>query len=694
MLSAAEKKELEMLEAEEAQAQQIVAQPQGLTPEEQAELQALEAEEAQAQQMLTAQPRVDYDDEADLGTLNRLQYSLEPLESNRRAFLVREFGAENVMQDKEGEVYLRQGGEWRPVNKEGISMADIADVAGSTPEILGAGAGALLGFGTASIPAAAAGAGAGSIIRQGLSSAIGTPQVATTGERVAEVGLSTAFGAGGAAVGKGLKEVGKKVAPRVAKVLRKSFFDSNKRVGKFLKGLEGRGGDADLLEQTAKKYGLPEPTKAQIAGGDAYDIERALSERPVWGRGIRKKFEEQTEAIKKNLKEEIGDFVQPDAQPNLAKTGASIKSAAENVIESTKNRASELFDDVAATASDVKAPAKQVRGELLSSLNKFGLFDKKGNPLPHSAKTGLKPDEFKKLQTATGGMLRDLGFQFDVNDLGDIKSLRGVADGFGDVDANFINTWRQYINDNISYEKGFSRADIRLKQLEQGLLDLGERMLDAADPESKVKWQTARKLWSEQLRLNQLFKKSGNVGKGKGIGIANLSEDKVLKTVFSNRQNVKSLIELTDQETAKKAGLEYIRENFLKKFGEEGQKSAQGAFSFLRDNKDALETAIGRKTYKKLFDLVYFQKKLGKPFNTSKTGIMNILNDELFSVKGVASGLAQTAERGFKNLGTGTLNRAISTGRNVPKYLAPAAAALGEPTQRETSYLMRPPGMR
>lgn len=694
MLSAAEKKELEMLEAEEVQAQQIMAQSQGLTPEEQAELQALENEEAQAQEMLAAQPQIDRDDEADLGTINRLQYSLEPLESNRRAFLVREFGAENVMEDKEGEVYLRQGGEWRPVNKEGLSMADVADVAGSTPEVLGAGAGALMGFGAASIPAAAAGAGAGSLIRQGLSAAIGTPQVATTGERVAEVGLSTAFGAGGAAAGKGLKEVGKKVAPKVAKVLRKSFFDSNKRVGKFLKGLEGRGGDADLLEETAKKYGLPSPTKAQISGGDAYDMERALSERPVWGRKIRKKFEEQTEAIKARLREEIGDFIQPDAEPNLAKTGASIKEAAENVIESTKNRAGELFDEVAETASEVKVPAKQVREELLSNLNKLGLFDKKGNPKPFTAQTQLTPDEFAKLQKATGGMLRDLGFQYDVTDLGDIKSLRGVADGLGDVDANFINIWRQYINSNISYEKGFSRADIRLKQLEQGLLDLGERMLDAADPESKVKWQTARKLWAEQLRLNQLFKKGGNVGKGKGLNIANLSEDKVLKTIFNNKQNVKSLIELTDEETARKAGLDYIRENFLKKLGEEGQKSAQGAYTFLMDNKDALEAAIGKKTFKKLKDLTYFQKKLGKPFNTSKTGIMNAINEELFSLKGIGTGVLQRGERAVRGIGTGALQGAIGTGKNIPKYLAPGAAALSEPTQRETSYLMRPPGMR
>lgn len=146
---------------------------------------------------------IDPKTEASLGFINRAKYSLEPIQSNRKALLEQQFGQDNIMEDKNGELFVRQNNKFVPVNKDGFSTADVADFAGAIPEMAGGLAGGAAGVaaglatsgGLGSVPMAiitgAAGAGAGSAIRQGLSAAVGTPQVASLGERALETGLST-----------------------------------------------------------------------------------------------------------------------------------------------------------------------------------------------------------------------------------------------------------------------------------------------------------------------------------------------------------------------------------------------------------------------------------------------------------------------------------------------------------------------
>ena len=156
-------------------------------------------------QKISSRPQINKDEEASLGFINRAKYALEPLQSNREALLVQQFGKENVSNDPELGLMLRQNGANLPVDKPGFSAANIADIAGATPEMLGAGAGAIFGAGALSVPAAIAGGIAGSGIRQGLSAAIGTPQVAGMKERAIETGLSGLFSAAVPAAGQTLK---------------------------------------------------------------------------------------------------------------------------------------------------------------------------------------------------------------------------------------------------------------------------------------------------------------------------------------------------------------------------------------------------------------------------------------------------------------------------------------------------------
>ena len=121
---------------------------QGLTPEQEARFQELDAKFNQPQ----VEEKINPYQEAELGIFNRGRYAIEPIQSNRIALLQQEFGPENVKLDQKNEPYIFQDNQWVPVNQAGISTADIADIAGTSPEIIGGGIG---------LPAGPLGAAAG-----------------------------------------------------------------------------------------------------------------------------------------------------------------------------------------------------------------------------------------------------------------------------------------------------------------------------------------------------------------------------------------------------------------------------------------------------------------------------------------------------------------------------------------------------
>lgn len=203
-LTAQEEQELASIENELGTRQ--AKQTSGLTQEEEFELAQIEQElSTRGSQEASVNPNR----EADLGFVNRSRYAIEPLESNRKALLIQEFGEENVKQDADGNMYINQNGQFRPVNKEGLSFADVADFAGATPEMAGGVVGTVAGGVGASVPGAialgAAGGALGSAVRQGASALLGTPQVANVGERIAETGLSAGIGGLFGGAGKGIQ---------------------------------------------------------------------------------------------------------------------------------------------------------------------------------------------------------------------------------------------------------------------------------------------------------------------------------------------------------------------------------------------------------------------------------------------------------------------------------------------------------
>mgnify|MGYP001569822414 FL=1 len=164
--------------------------------------------------------------EAELGFANRALYAIEPLQANRKAFLVQEFGAGNVFEDDGGELFLKdRKGQIVPVNAPGFTMGgDLSEVAAMAPEIgmgmIGAGAGG-------GIPGAMAGAAAGSLLRQEGAKLLGVPRATDMGEMFLESGKQGLFAGAGEIGGKAVGAVGSKyIAPYAGKI--------GKNIGKFI----------------------------------------------------------------------------------------------------------------------------------------------------------------------------------------------------------------------------------------------------------------------------------------------------------------------------------------------------------------------------------------------------------------------------------------------------------------------------
>lgn len=617
-----------------------------------AELEALALEKMASEEALQGQvPRVNLSREADLGIINRARYSLEPMETNRRALLVKEYGPQNVQQDPEGNVFIRQGNEFRPVNKPGASVADIADILGSAPEAIGGAVGGLVGgassAGLAVVPSAIVGGAAGSIARQALSSAVGVPQVATPIERATEVGLSGLFGGAGTAVGVGAKAAIQKAAPFVRKI-----FPS------FKPSKEGMS-----LIKIAQKEGLPTPTSAQIAGGEDLTYEQILSKRPFFGSSIKKKVDSQVEAIKKNVKDVVGEFVNVDSERELV--GNSVKSLATRNVDAVKSTASELFDRVAREGADVSLPSQDVRKSLINNLRGLSLFDEAGQRMSHSSKTGLTETQFSRLQGIFDKVINDRAF---------IESPR--------IDANTINTMRKFIDANIKEGSRQGYDDALLIGARESFLDVTEKILERKSPELKKSFVEARGLWRKQIDMNKKIK-------ALGLGEGGLSDEKVISRLFENRNNVIAFKEVTDPETVKQAGLEFIRDAFSKKLGREGQTSADAAFTFIKDKREAIVESIGKESYDRLRNNLFYLKKIGAPFNPSGTAITSLVSE--INPKALATGVLQRGFYEARKGARGATEKAFRRSKDLPA-IGGASGVAFDREQREGAYKTGGPG--
>lgn len=146
------------------------------------------------------------------GFLTRTKFSFADTDKGRKQVLEDEYGKGNAY--KYGDRWLINEGKnkgWNYVDENKLSWKDVADLIGDTPEVAGATAGAVLGSGVMSIPAAGAGGAVGTGVKKLIAKAMGVDDRQTPMEIAQDLGESALWSSGGQAVGLGLVKGANKV---------------------------------------------------------------------------------------------------------------------------------------------------------------------------------------------------------------------------------------------------------------------------------------------------------------------------------------------------------------------------------------------------------------------------------------------------------------------------------------------------
>lgn len=609
------------------------------------------------------EPAVDNETEATLGVIGRAKYAIEPIQSNRKAILVQEFGDENVMEDAKGNLYLKQGEKFLPLDKPGVSAANIADLAGATPEIAGSLVGALLGA-PASVPGAmavgAAGGAAGSAIRQGLSAAIGNPQVASAEERAIETGLSTALGGVASGAGQALKpyiqgaKQGisqiiknlKEPAAEGAESISKTVGESSLELGAELipeyakkteqsimskvadeSGREAVQAERKALEEIAERQGLPKPTYAQAAQGKAIIAESELLDTPIISGKVRKTVDGQLKGIRNNLEKITGKFI--DVDSDAFEVGESVKELADTGIAATKRVAQSLYDQVEEDGLEATIGKRTFFNKFRDYAGELGLIDPMGRAMEYTAETGLTRNEFKTLQSTL------------MDGLTAIKKAPS-----GKIRFQAVNALRKTINNTVEELSEASPNSARLlNKFAKELDDTTERVLSREAPELAEKFREANRNWwtykQQQEKFQKLFKKDGS-----------LDSEKVVRTVMSGTTNIGMAKELLGEERVKEIGISYVRD-ILAPLGKSGIGRADSVMTAIKKQGPQIREAIGSEAYGNLIDNLHFLNRTGQPLHVSRQSLLKLISDQ-----GLTEGISKI---GGRIVGAGK-NYAVSKG--------------------------------
>lgn len=637
------------------------------------------------------EPEIDNETEASLGIANRSQYAIEPIQSNRKAFLEREFGQENILQDKSGDLYLKQDGKFLPLNKNGVSTADFADLGGALPEMVGGVAGTGLGLvagvptgGTASIPLAAGmgatGAGAGSIARQGLSAMLGTPQVATMGERAAETGLSVVAGGitGGASAylkpiiaktktnisnflkglgGDALEKITDSTADTTTKTVSKSGVElageitPHKQTAKEIMGeLADRSGEEIVqqekkkLQEIALKEGLPDPSYAMAAQDTAILAENKIMNMKFLGRNVRQMATKQAKLIKDNLEKITGKSI--DADSDVRTVGQIAKEYAETVITGTKKIATELYQKVDEDGANAMIGKRTLFNKYRDYAGKNGLINPDGSRAAFDATAGLDEETFnivqKSLFQAMDALNRNVSPKIrfaDANGL--LKTMKGTLKRIKTTDAN---------------------AHRILNELKHNLDDTMEGILNREHP-------NLGKIFGEANKTYRNYKTQQTVVE-KMIG--NLDDEKVVARVMNSTGNIKALQEVIGDERVKDLAKSHVAD-ILFKLNKSGIARADTAMDAIRKSSAYIQDALGKETYDSLMRNLHYLNRTGRPLTLSRTNLYNVMDNRGGGWKGALVSLKGAADTIATSKGT-------TTGKAITKAVAKPSGKVFETT--------------
>lgn len=671
------------------------------------------------------EPFVDKESEASLGVVNRGKYAIEPIQSNRKALLEQEYGADNVFQDKSGELFLKQNNAFLPVNKAGLSTADFADVVGAAPEIaggiVGTGAGLVAGVptgGTMSVPMATAtgaiGAGAGSVIRQGLSAAIGNPQVATPTERAIETGTSALIGGAtsGAAqaakpyvqkaktgITQWLKNFGKEATETTGHSVANSETKTLAKTGMNLEGeikssapqtekeimgeLADRSAndsvvaDKAMLSKIAQEEGLPEPSYAMAAQGKANIAENKILDMPFIGHNARKVAEKQTKVLKNNLEKITGRVI--DAESDARAVGQTAKEYADTMVAAKKKIAQELYEKVDEEGANAMIGKKTLFNKYRDYAGELGLINPDGTRAAYDATSGLTEATHNKLQSALFQGMDALGrnkspkirFQ-DANGLR--KTIKGVVKELETSDPN---------------------GHRLLSKFGKELDDTMEGILNREAPKLGATFRTANQTYRTYKQQQDVVKKM----------IGNLDDERVVSKVMNSTQNISHLKDIIGEDKVKEIAKSHIAD-ILYKLNKSGIGRADSAIDAIRKNAPHIQDALGKETYDKLINNLTYLNRTGRPLTNSRTSLYNLFDNRgagikgaVLSLKGVANTVAESKGTTVGKVALNTVAKPVgkiveTTGRVVDKSSGGQRAAglanlLGDSSQRSASSYPR-----
>jgi len=571
--------------------------------------QQVQAEEERAFKELTAKGAP----EAALGPKRRLAFALEPITKHRVNYLVQEFGKGNVLRDDTGNLWLRQKGQIRPLNKAGFSEADVAEFVGMIPEIVGGTAGAIIGGGpVAGTVGAGIGGAAGNIARQAAAAQMGVPQEISPIERTKEIaqagGLAAAGEVGGRLLGYGVKQL----IPKA----------------------EG----AKRLIQIATDEGLPKPTFGQRMGGMLQRQEQALKEIPIFGSAIRRTMNKQFKAARASIDRYFGDL---DLESAKRIVGGQLKDITQSAISKMKNRSSQLFKEIAEKGKNVFIDAKQIKGQFVNAIKDLQMFDELGNALPYDAGTGLDRQTWSRVQ----GVLEDIIGSMERGARRRPMAIAGKEVAAPDQTINItgLDALRRTIDKSMkSKRQDWEFADVLLDRVSDRLKDVTGRALETLEPNLSKKFIDARSLWAKQKQMAEMATQLKLVGK------RTAADEEVLEKIFRNTDTLASFKQLVDEKTAADAAQQYVFD-LLKKKVTRGTLSGKTALKEVEKKADVLKDAIGDRKYKILKNNLEYMASLGEPINPSGTAITQMTTELIRTgLKGVSLQAIRQIARGAK----------------------------------------------
>lgn len=591
-------------------------------------------------------------DEAELGSLNRARYSLEPIQSNREALLKQEFGAENII-SKDGELYVKQQGAFRPVNAPGLGLTDVAEIGGALPEIVPEAIGGLIGGGAGVAVGAPTGPGAiatgavglaggralggalGSGFRQALSAAAGTPQVATLPERAAEVGMSAITAPIGGALadvaGPAIKrlpgirsffepeQVAQEVVPQVARATSEAGQDVTQGVveqvipgsDQFSRPMIQQ--EFERLSKIAQEQGLPAPTYAQAASGKAILAEQQLMDTPLIGSKIRKRVDQQLKAVKDNLEKEAGAFL--DADSTAFDVGLNTRKMGDTVVQKTRQAATDLYDQIDQLGANASIGKKQFFNKFRDYAGELGLIKPDLSRAEYDASVGLTRETFNQLQNAL----------FDgLTAIGKTKSPT--------IKFDSINAIRQTVRDTATELGATNRNASRLlKKFSQELNETAQRSLDRESPRLGGVFKEANKTYAKYLEYEDFISKTLPEGK---------NEATFGKRLLSNPNDIVKLKEIIGEERVKEIGASHVRDILADKLKGAGVARANAAINELKKIRQPLIESIGEKSYKNLIDNLDYLNRTNQPLIPNRASLYSLFNDSTGGLKGFAARVA------------------------------------------------------